>query len=197
MPIGQLRMADSGQDPRPSPSALFQPRGKLRRFDAIPPRGHCSRHQIEPPTCSASSLITAAAAPAGLSARAFAQFELQAPAVLAPFRIRPHFDGSDFRQPRAELHGHQSLAGFSESQNGMERRVQMRLAFDRMRPGMSTTSPILSSSLARTIQSERHGLVGDQLQIPGSISIVEPSSVPRGTRHMPHSVVLAPPNPMK
>ena len=79
-------------------------------------------------TTSASSLITAAGRDGGLLAAGFAQLELQAPAVLALFRIGPDFERADFGELRAELHRHQSLAGFSEAQYGVERGMQMQLA---------------------------------------------------------------------
>ena len=78
---------------------------------------------------SACSLTTAAALrSAGCSLRGFAQFELQAPAIVADFRFAPAFERADFGEARAQFDGDQALFGLlAEADDGVERGVDVKV----------------------------------------------------------------------
>ncbi len=90
--------------------------GKVRGFDGV------SRKRPGEQRHSRGDRLVAEdrGGPRGGSLRSgLAQLELQPPAVFTGLGIGPDFDGADFGQLRAELDGHQALAGFPETQQGV------------------------------------------------------------------------------
>ncbi len=91
-------MAESGQELRPEAKSLFEARRELRGFDGVVRK--CRRDQ----GLGDNQGFVAdhgAGAHGGLLLRGFAEFELQAPAMLALFRVGPDFERADFGEFRA------------------------------------------------------------------------------------------------
>ncbi len=92
-----------------------------------------------------------------------AQFELQAPAVVADLRFAPRFERADLREPRAQFHRDQPLLGLlAEADDGVQRRVPVQVGV--ARGEFDHVAQLVVGARERTVEAERDRAVGDKLQ---------------------------------
>ncbi len=88
---------------------------------------------------------------------------MPAPALVADLRFAPGFERADFREPRAHFHGNQALAGFSEADYGVQRRVRVQALI--AGGELEHLAGLIFGARERAVKAERDGAIGDQLQI--------------------------------
>ena len=154
-------MVESGQEVRPRASDLFEFGGEiLGRERAGGERGGEERFGRLQRFVADDGGGTAGGFRGGL-----AQFELQAPALLADFRIGPDFEGADFGELGAELDGDEALALFAEADDGVERGVEMEFVAEGFGREIERVAEFVFGAAERAVEAEGDGLVGDELQV--------------------------------
>ena len=104
--------------------------------------------------------------------------------MVTDFGIGPHFERSHLSEMRAQLYGNQTLAGFSESDYSIQRRVQVQVAGCR-----NSISDFVVHTRERTIQAEGDWFISHQMQILA----VEFQRLPFfcAARHQAHGIAFA------
>jgi hypothetical protein len=125
-----------------------------------------------------ASLTTAAGFPARPLA-VLRNSNCKSPVMIADFGIGPNFERAHLREMRAQFHRHQPLARFAETDDGIQRGMQMQIA----RTVAMVVADLSSTRASELYKRKETGLLATRCRSWLSSSSVCPSSAPRGTRH--------------